>query len=349
MRQRFILLFLSCSLHFHSADKISGKKQVLSQKSRPHFLKDSKPAEKKEGAGKQRIFTGIGNRALFQRQLAGREYLKRQKRRKKIKKRGANRKGGCEKRRLKGSSEKRRKSSGSKKKRGTGKSRTRTGDEGKSGEVKYKVRIGIRKGKRISKKKKQQRRRKPKRNVKQTKSEKIKCKILEPSMKRKRRRRMGWFSSGFQNQMPFSGNYQQTGSRSGNYQRPGLWSRNYQRPVSWLGNYQQLGSWSGNYQRPGIWSGNYRKPGSWSGNYQPSWSGNHHKPWQRPAWQRPTWQRPSLPPQIPVVPTQPIQPVQPTQPQGGGVDSDNNRQVVLLTLLCQFSSISSVVDFGRRL
>ena len=58
MRQRFILVALSCPLRIHSADKISSKDQVLSQTSRPTLVKELKYEEKKGGAVKHSHFTG---------------------------------------------------------------------------------------------------------------------------------------------------------------------------------------------------------------------------------------------------------------------------------------------------
>ena len=89
MRQRFILVALSCSLRIHSADKISRKNLVLSEKSRPTLVKELKYEQKKGGAVKHGHFTGIGTGALFKRRryFGGRKYMKRQRTRKKIKKR----------------------------------------------------------------------------------------------------------------------------------------------------------------------------------------------------------------------------------------------------------------------
>ena len=58
MRQRFILVALFCSLRIHSADKISSKDQVLSQKSSHALVKELKYEEKKGGAVKHSHFTG---------------------------------------------------------------------------------------------------------------------------------------------------------------------------------------------------------------------------------------------------------------------------------------------------
>ena len=88
MRQRFILVALSCPLRIHSADKISRKNLVLSEKSRPTLVKELKSEEKKGGAVKHGHFTGIETGALFKsrRYFGGRKYMKRQRTRKKIKK-----------------------------------------------------------------------------------------------------------------------------------------------------------------------------------------------------------------------------------------------------------------------
>ena len=331
MWQRFILAVLSCSLRIYP-EKISSQNLVLPNKSRPSLVKHELKFEENKGRTvKHRHFTRIGTGALIKKRRKSRSksYLNRQRPGKKIK----NRKRKCGKIKVKGGSKPERsgKRLGWRKKR-TGKPRT-TAEKPMSGNVKEKVRIGNTKGKGNQNKKKQRRKRKPKRRlsnkVRHRKSEQIKCKMLKPNMKRERTRRAWpWMSKGFQKQMQLSGNYQQPGSWSGNYRRPSS-SRNYQQPGSWSGNYQQPGSWSGNYQQPML-------------------SQSYHKPWQRPTWQRPTWQRPtwqkptgqrptwgrlSLPTQVPIT--------QPTQPQGGGMDSDNNRQVVLLTVLsCRFVDCS---------
>ena len=76
MRQRFILVALFCSLRIHSADKISRKNLVLTEKSRPTLVKELKYEEKKGGAVKHGYFTEIETGALFKRRryFGGRKY-----------------------------------------------------------------------------------------------------------------------------------------------------------------------------------------------------------------------------------------------------------------------------------